>query len=236
MSTYVLVHGGGGSAWDWHLVTAELRVRGNEVIAPDLPCDDPRAGWEDYAEAVVAAVPTELLEQRSGLVLVAHSLGSFTAPLACERLRPDLLVLVAPMVPAPGESAAQWWESTGHAEAQEARARAEGWSVDGGVEEIFLHDVPPDLAAEALSRARDESSAAFTAPWPLAGWPDVPTRVLLAADDRIFPLDFSRRLVRQRLGLKADDLPGGHYLAVSRSRELADRLEEYADEVLGTRD
>ena len=36
MATYVLIHGGGG-AWDWHLVAADLRGRGHDVVAPGSP-------------------------------------------------------------------------------------------------------------------------------------------------------------------------------------------------------
>ena len=56
MSTFALVHGGGGSAWDWHLVAPELRERGHEPIAVDLPSEDESAGWWDYGDAVVEAV------------------------------------------------------------------------------------------------------------------------------------------------------------------------------------
>ena len=56
MTTFALIHGGGGSAWDWHLVEPELRGRGHDSIAVDLPCEDPSAAWWDYADIVVEAV------------------------------------------------------------------------------------------------------------------------------------------------------------------------------------
>jgi pimeloyl-ACP methyl ester carboxylesterase len=55
----------------------------------------------------------------------------------------------------------------------------------------------------------------------------VPTRFLQATDDRFFPLEFQRRLVRERLGMELDEMPGGHLVALSRPAELADRLEDY---------
>jgi pimeloyl-ACP methyl ester carboxylesterase len=55
----------------------------------------------------------------------------------------------------------------------------------------------------------------------------VPTRVLAGRDDRLFPLEFQRRVARERLGLPVDDLPGGHLVALSHAVELADRLEAY---------
>lgn len=40
MGTFVLIRGGGEVGWSWHRVEAELRARGHDVVAPDLPGDD----------------------------------------------------------------------------------------------------------------------------------------------------------------------------------------------------
>ena len=45
MATFMLIHGGGDVGWYWHLVERELRLRGHDTLAPDLPCDDDSAGW-----------------------------------------------------------------------------------------------------------------------------------------------------------------------------------------------
>lgn len=206
----MLIHGGGGGAWDWHLVSAELRARGREVVAIDLPTEDRSAGLWDYADAVV-----EALGRRTGLVVVGHSLGGFTAPLVCTRVPVDLLVLVAGMVPAPGETATDWWDNTGYAQAA------------GDEEDVFYHDVPPELAAEARTRERDQAEAAMQEPWPLEAWPDVPMRFLLCRGDRMFPAEWMRRIVGERLGIVPDEIEGGHYVALSRPKELAHRLEAY---------
>ena len=98
MATFVLIHGVGDVGWYWHLVERELRQRGHEVVAPDLPCDDDTAGLSEYADAVVDAIG-----ERTDLVLVAQSLAGFTAPLVCDRLPVRMMILVAAMVPLPGE-------------------------------------------------------------------------------------------------------------------------------------
>ena len=97
MATFALIHGAGDVGWYWHLVEAELRERGHDVVAPDLPCDDDTAGLTEYADSVVEAIG-----ERTDLVVAAQSFGAFTAPLICERVAVDLLVLVAPMIPALG--------------------------------------------------------------------------------------------------------------------------------------
>jgi pimeloyl-ACP methyl ester carboxylesterase len=76
VATFALIHGGGGSAWDWHLVVPELRKRGHEPVAVDLPCEDASAGWWEFADAVVRA-----LGERQNVIVVGRSLGGFTAPL-----------------------------------------------------------------------------------------------------------------------------------------------------------
>jgi len=42
MSTFVLIPGAGGAAWYWHRVLPELRARGHEAFAVDLPGADER--------------------------------------------------------------------------------------------------------------------------------------------------------------------------------------------------
>jgi pimeloyl-ACP methyl ester carboxylesterase len=83
MAVYVLIHGAGSDPWLWHLLTLELRARGHDVVAPDLPCDDDSAGLTKYADTVVDAI-----DDRSGVILVAQSFAGFTAPLVCGRV-PD---------------------------------------------------------------------------------------------------------------------------------------------------
>jgi pimeloyl-ACP methyl ester carboxylesterase len=94
VSTFLLIHGAGDGGWYWHLVAAELRSRGHDVVAPDLPGDDESTGLNEYADAVVEATG-----DRRDLVVVGQSFGAFTAPLVADRLPVDVLVLVAGMMP-----------------------------------------------------------------------------------------------------------------------------------------
>jgi pimeloyl-ACP methyl ester carboxylesterase len=208
VATFALIHGGGGSAWDWHRVAPELRERGHDPVAVDLPSEDDSAGWSEYTDTVVREVG-----DRSGLVVVGHSLGGFTAPLVCARIPVELLVLVAAMIPSPGETLGDWWKNTGYEES--------------GYDDVFYHDVAPELADEARRREREEASKALREPWPLEAWPDTPTRYLLCRDDRMFPATWARRHARERLGIEPDEIDGGHYVTLSRPLELAQRLAAY---------
>ncbi len=210
MATFVLLHGAASDSWYWHLVEPELRSRGHDVVTVDLPCDDDSAGLAEYADVVVRAIG-----DRSDVVLVAQSFAGLVAPLVCARVPVRLMVLVAAMVPAPGEPPGDWWANTGHE------------SPTGDSDSVFFHDVPPAVAAEARMRGKDQSGTPFDKPWPLERWPDVPTRFLLCRDDRLFPADFQRRVVGERLGIVPDEMDGGHLPALARPRELAERLVGY---------
>ena len=215
MASYVLLHGAGSDSWYWHLVSPQLHARGHDVVAVDLPCDDDAAGLCEYARTVIYAVG-----DRSEVILVAQSLAGFTAPLVCERLPVILMVLVAAMTPRPGESPGDWWANTGHV-----------FPDPFDPEVIFAHDLPADLAEESRAHLREQSNTPFEKPWPLDSWPDVPTRFLLCRDDRFFPAEFQRRVVRERLGIVPDEMPGGHLPALAHPDELVARLEVYRAEI-----
>jgi pimeloyl-ACP methyl ester carboxylesterase len=219
--TFVLIPGAGGDAWYWHRVLPLLEGRGARAIAVDLPADDDTAGLAEYADVIAAAAAAE-----ADVTIVAQSMGGLSAPLVCDRPAVRQLVLVNAMVPRPGETGGEWWENTGQHEAWVARARADGRErVEFDVVTDFFHDVPQAVTDEAFARGeRDQSGRPFEDPWPLAAWPDVRTRAVAGADDRFFPAQFQQRVARERLGLECDVLPGGHLIALSRPRELADYL------------
>ena len=217
MATYVLIHGAGDVAFSWHLVEAELRRRGHDVVAMDLPVDDESAGLQTYAGVVVDAVERASDGgDRSGIVVVAQSFGGYIAPLVAARIPVDLIILVAGMVPSPGESASDMFAATGYRQEEQD---------DSSDIAVFLHDVDPELAREALSRGKDQADKPFEEPWPLERWPDVPVRYVLCRNDRLFPPDWTRRVVRERLGIVPLEIDSGHSPALSRPVELTDLLE-----------
>lgn len=210
MSTYVLIPGAGSDAWFWHLVTPLLRDRGHDVVTMDLPCQDEEAGLAEYTDVVIDAIG-----ERSDLIVVGQSLGGLTAPLVCARRPADLLVFVNGMVPRPGES--DWWKAT-------------GYPVELGADfdpvQTFLHDVPADVIAASEAHVFPQADRPMSEPWPLDSWPDVPTGFILSRDDRLFPADWQRAVVRDRLGIEPREIDGGHCPSLSRPAELVEVLEE----------
>lgn len=227
MTGFALVHGAGDVGWYWHLVEAELRSRGHVTVAPDLPAGDDALTLVDYRDAVLDTVG-RARPVPDRWVVVGQSFGAFTAPLVAERLDADAIVLVAGMVPTPGERPDDWWEHVGYAEAAAAQTVNEGAAPDDPVD-LFYADVPPALAAEALSHERAHPSpSAGSAPWPLAAWPRARVTSVVCSQDRFLPPPLQRRLARERLGVVGVEIASGHCPALSRPRALAELLEAAA--------
>jgi pimeloyl-ACP methyl ester carboxylesterase len=222
-SVFVLIPGAGGAAWYWHRVVPELQARDFEAVAVDLPGADEFAGLPEYTDAVVGAIGN-----RTSVVLVAQSLGGFTAPMVCARAAVAALVLVNAMIPLPGETPGQWWDNTGALQARAAAAKAAGYPAEFDPQTYFLHDVPTHIAAAGAAHQRPEADIVFGQPCCIKRWPQVPTHVLAGAEDRFFPLSFQRRVARDRLGADAVEILGGHLVALSRPIDLVDQLIKYA--------
>ncbi len=226
MATVVCIHGAGGRASDWGLVRAELEPMGHRTLAGDLPCEDETAGLEAYVQAVL-----DVIDAAGGppddLVLVAQSLGGFTAPLVAARVPTRLLVLVTAMIPRPGETGGDWWGNVRLREALDELGVS-----DAMADEQFLHDVPAEVLA-ACDPPRDQTGCVMEEPWPLHAWPDVPTRFLLCTDDRFFPPEWMRAVVRERLGIEPDEIPGGHCSYLSQPAAMAAAIDRCWREVDG---
>jgi hypothetical protein len=216
VATFAFIHGAGDVGWYWHLVEAELGRRGHHTVAPDLPIEDDSAGLVRYADVVVDAIGG-----RRDVVVVAQSFGGYTAPIVAERIGARSIVLVAGMVPSPGESAEEMFANTGW---QPERLK------DSSARSVFYHDVPSDLADEALTHERRQSDTPGSEPWPLPAWPDIPTRFVLCRNDRFFPARWLRPLVRDRLQIEPAEIDSGHCPALSRPLELAGLLDPYVTE------
>ena len=216
MTTFALIPGAGGTAWYWHRVAPLLAAAGHQVIAADLPADDETAGLPEYASTVLAAIG-----DARDVVLVAQSLGGFTAPLVAVKIGVRGIVFVNAMIPVPGETPGAWWAATGWQQARVQAAERGGYGTDLDLAVYFLHDVPPEVAAAGEPYQRPEADVVFGSVCDFGCWPDVPIRAVAGADDRFFPAAFQRGLARDRLGIEADVLPGGHLIALSQPDRLA---------------
>jgi pimeloyl-ACP methyl ester carboxylesterase len=214
MATFAFIHGAGDVGWYWHLVGAELQRRSHETVAPDLPIEDDTAGLSRYADVVIGA-----MGGRRDVVVVAQSFGGYVAPIVAERIAARSIVLVAGMVPSPGETAEEMLTNTDW--------RPERLD-DSSARSVFYHDVPSDLADQSLAHERRQSDTPGSEPWPLPAWPEIPTRFVLCRNDRFFPAAWLRTVVRDRLGIDPDEIDSGHCPALSQPLGLATLLERFA--------
>jgi pimeloyl-ACP methyl ester carboxylesterase len=221
MAAFVLVPSAGGVARYWHRVVPLLEEAAHDAVAVDLPGDDEHAGLSAYADRVIDAVGAR------DVILVVQSLAGFTAPLVCARVRVRMLVFVNAMIPVPGEAAGQWWENTGSTAARTAAAQRGGYSPTFDMATYFLHDMPPEISKQGETRQRRQADVVFGEPCEFDRWPDVPIHVIAGRDDRFFPLDFQRRIARERLHLAVDALEGGHLIALSNPHGLVSQLLGY---------
>jgi pimeloyl-ACP methyl ester carboxylesterase len=227
VTTFALVHGAWHGAWCFDLLDAELEARGHRAVAVDLPCADPEAGNAAYAAVVVDA----LADAGEDVVLVGHSLGGLTIPLVAAARPVRRLAYLCALIPEPRQSLVD------QLRAGEA-IFVPGWDAAVGRDELkrsywtdpeaaiagMYGDCPRALAEDAVRRLRPQGRAASTEACPLAALPGAPSSYVLCRDDGAVSPDWSRRAARERLGVEAIELPGGHSPMLARPGELADIL------------
>ena len=226
MATFALIHGAWGTGWHWGAVPAELRRSGHDVVAPDLPREDPAATFDDYAEVVLAA-----LEATRGddVVVVGFSLGGHTAALVAARRPVRELVYVAAMVPEPGVSLNEQFARGDRMLLREYAAGVHGpderglsrWVDFDVYYRTSCHDCDERVARARFDRSRAQANRPYRSPSSLAARPDVPTRYVLCSDDRLMNNAFWRGAVRARLGTEPLEPPGAHAPMASRPTELS---------------
>lgn len=219
---YVLIPGASGRAWYWHLVVPRLAERGHRAIAVELPADDDTKGLADYAQAVLRAARTA-----RETVVVAASLGAFTAPLVVGPLDAKAVVLVNPMIPLPGETPGAWWGNTGAVEARTAQASRLGYPAEFDPQTYMFHDVPPHVLATATPKG-EQSQRPFRDTCRFTTWPAA-VSVIAAREDRFFPVEFQWELARARLGVEPLVVPGGHLAALSQPDALTAAILNASD-------
>ena len=226
----VLVHGSFHGAWCWDLVRPELERMGHRAIAVDLPVSDPTLGAADYARVIEAA-----LDPGSEPILVGHSMGGLVIPLVAAHRPVRRLVFLAAFLAQPGMSA----NDQRAAEPLDGRippTTAEWtdlgddvWAIGPNTAtELFFSDAPPDVAAWAIARLRPQSYRVIGETTPLTAWPDVDSRSIVCRDDRAINPDWVRTAARDRLGVEAIELDGGHSPFLTRPAELAAVLDSLA--------
>jgi pimeloyl-ACP methyl ester carboxylesterase len=220
VSLFCLVHGSTQNASGWNLLVPELRKHGHEVVAPELPKNEPDAGATRYAEVIAASIPSA----REDVVVVAHSASGLFLPLVPEKRRIRRLVFLAAVIPQIGKSLRDQFNED--KEILNPEWLGKDPTKDRTVADKFLfHDCSPEIrdwawTTMSLTFARQ----AMLEVCPLRAWPEAPSSYIVCSQDRTIQPSWARRVARERLGIAALELPGGHCPHVSRPKELAEML------------
>ena len=94
--------------------------------------------------------------------------------------------------------------------------------------ELFFPDAPPALARWASQRLRPQAYGVLNEITPMTAWPDVARSSIVCRDDRAINPDWVRAAARDRLGVEAIELEGGHSPFLVRPAELARVLHSLA--------
>jgi pimeloyl-ACP methyl ester carboxylesterase len=218
-----LVHGSYHGAWCWEPLRPELEALGHRVFTMDLPVSAPGLGAADYAQVVIDA-----LDGSEAPVVVGHSMSGVVIPLVAAARPVHRLVFLAAFLPAPGLSLNQQ-RATEPIDSRVPPATAEWTDLGDGVwmvgpntaTEIFFHDATPDVAGWATARLRPQSYAVMDEVTPLESWPAVESRAIVCTDDHALNPDWLRSASRDRLGIDAAEIAGGHSPFLTRPAELA---------------
>jgi pimeloyl-ACP methyl ester carboxylesterase len=218
-----LVHGSYHGAWCWDFLTPELERLGHRVVSVDLPISDPTLGAADYATVVEKALGPD-----SEPVLVGHSMAGLVIPLVAQHRPVRRLVYLAAFIPVPGKSANDQ-RATEPIDGRVPPKTAEWTDLGDDVwmigpntaTELFFHDAPAATARWATKRLRPQSYRIFAETTPLASLPDVDSRSIVCRDDRALNPEWVRTASRDRLGVEAIEMEGGHSPLLTRPSELA---------------
>lgn len=225
-----LVHGSYHGAWCWDFLTPELERLGHRVVTMTLPISDPSLGAADYAKTVEAA-----LDPKTVPVLVGHSMAGLVIPLVASRRPIKRMVFLASFLPSPGKSAND--QRTTQAIDGRVAPRTAEWTDLGDdvwmvgpntATELFFHDAPAAVARWATKRLRPQAYRVMSETTPLTTWPDVESRSIVCRDDRAVNPAWVRTAARERLGIDAIELGGGHSPFLTRPAELAQVLDGLA--------
>lgn len=223
---FVLIHGAFHGAWCWDRLIPEIASRGDTALAVDLPIADPRAGAVHYARTVVDAI-----SELNSPVVVAHSMSGVVLPLIADATPVAKMVFLAAFIPEPGSSLA---DQRSREPIDPDLAEAEFTEIGDGVytlgvataTEMFYQDATPELAQWAIDRLRPQAYRFMYEVTPLETWPAVDSAYILCRDDHAINPAWCRRAARDRLGITAHEVDGGHSPFLTRPAELADLLHE----------
>jgi pimeloyl-ACP methyl ester carboxylesterase len=228
VATFCLIHGQWHEGSCWGAVADLLRARGHEALAPDLPFDDPDAGYADLVRPALLA----LQGVPDPVIVVGHSRGSAEAALVAAERRPALLVYLCPRFGAfaapPG--APDVFRAGFPFPQKDADGRSV-WTLDAALQVMYPR-LSPEAGRKLAARLRPGADPAGE--YPLGAHPDVPAALIYATDDEFFTPEWEQFIARDVLGVEPIAIPTGHFPMVESPDLLADLFDRLASDAGGS--
>jgi pimeloyl-ACP methyl ester carboxylesterase len=213
VANFCLVHGAWHDAACWDTAADRLRAAGHDVVAPDLPFDDPATTFDERIAPALAAIAGF----DGPVIAVGHSMGAGYAPAIAAVREGSLLVQLCPgLGPLRDEFP---WPPT----------RADGtsaWERDAAIAALYPR-LRPDDARRLADRLRPMAPPAGGHP---RGLRRQRSAVVIALEDELFDPETERAAARERLGIEPIEIAGGHFPMVEDPEALAALLDRLAAE------
>jgi pimeloyl-ACP methyl ester carboxylesterase len=222
VATFCLIHGAWHEPSCWDELTPRLKERGNQVVVPDLPLQDPEAGFVQRIGPTLDAVDGV----EGPLVIVGHSQGTAYSTLVAAA-RPDaLLIHLCPRLggfePPPG-APEMFRQGIPFPE-----TRPDGlsiWDEEVAIQALYGR-VPSPRAGMLAGRLRP--MAMPEEEYPLDRPPGNRAVLIYAADDELFEPAWERFMAGEVLGVEPIEIPGGHFPMAEDPEALAELLDRVA--------
>ena len=233
---FALLHGGGQGSWVWDDVAGELRARGADVLALDIPgCGTKRGvdaigyGVDETAAELVADIEAAGL---SDAILVGHSQAGTMLPMVYAR-KPGLfrrLVYLSCCAPVPGQSVIEMMGRGVHG----ANPAEVGWPLDPDHSdrdllrrEMFCNDMDPALAGAFLAQCDQDMwppGVTYATHWRYDHLPAGASTYILCERDQILPPDWQSEFARRLHCDRTLRIDAGHQAMNTQPERLADML------------
>jgi pimeloyl-ACP methyl ester carboxylesterase len=183
-----------------------LRAAGQDVVAPDLPYDDPRT---TYAQRVAPALEA-LAGAGEPVVVVGHSLAAGYAPLVAAAVPAAQLIHLCPAPTGPFANAGAPMRASreGFPFPPDRPDGTSVWDAGSAIAAMY-HRLEPATARALATSLRPGSSPADA--YPLTAPPEVPTSVIYARYDEFFDPAWSAWIAREVAGVEPIELDTGHF-------------------------
>jgi pimeloyl-ACP methyl ester carboxylesterase len=223
MATMCLLHGNWHDGSCWEPLTRRLEQLGHRTLTPDLPLHDPSARYGERARPAIEA----LASAEPPVVVVGHSLAAGIAPIVAAGTGATIVVYLCPAPTGPFADVdvgiAPLRRTFSLPPADENGASV--WDAEAAVETMYAR-LPRDIAQALAKRLRPGSSAPDR--YLPGGHPELPSELILAAEDEFFDPEWSRRVASAVLRREPIEIAAGHFPMIEAPAELARLLDGLA--------